>query len=147
MILDAIHRGDAYVALHPRFAKAFAFLQEKDLAALPDGRYEVDGDAIYVLVMTVDGRGQSGAKFEAHQRYIDIQAVISGEEVMGWSPIDTCSQPTPFDTAKDVGFYSDKPAAWMRVPPGSFALFFPEDVHAPLAGTGKIKKAVVKVAV
>jgi len=147
MIMDAIARGAAYAALHPGFAKAFAFLREKDLAALPDGRYELDGDRVYVLVMTVDGRGKADAKFEAHRRYIDIQAVVSGDEVMGWSPIAACREPLPFDAAKDVGFYSDTPASWVIVPVGSFAVFFPEDVHAPLAGSGKVKKAVVKIAV
>lgn len=146
MIMDAIARGTAYAALHPGFATAFAFLREKDLGALADGRYDLDGDRVYVLVMTVDGRGQAGAKFEAHRRYIDIQAVVSGNEVMGWSPVAACRQPLPFDAAKDVGFYADAPASWVTVPAGSFAVFFPEDVHAPLAGSGTVKKVVVKVA-
>jgi beta-galactosidase beta subunit len=33
------------------------------------------------------------------------------------------------------------------VPAGHFAIFFPEDAHAPLAGEGHLVKAVVKVAV
>jgi beta-galactosidase beta subunit len=35
---------------------------------------------------------------------------------------------------------------WVAVPPGSFAIFFPHDAHAPLGGEGRVKKAVVKVA-
>jgi beta-galactosidase beta subunit len=31
--------------------------------------------------------------------------------------------------------------------PGSFAIFFPEDAHAPLSSTGRVHKIVVKVAV
>ena len=147
MIMDSSARGAVYAALHPAFAKAFAWLRDTDLAGLPDGRIELDGDRLYVLVMTVDGRGRDGAKLEAHRRYIDIQAVVSGEDVMGWSPLAACRQPLPFDATKDVGLFSDVSASWVLVPQGSFALFFPEDVHAPLAGTGKVKKAVVKVAV
>ena len=147
MIMDSSTRGAAYAALHPGFAKAFAFLRDTDLAGLPDGRIELDGERLYALVMTLDGRGRDGAKFEAHRRYIDIQMVVSGEEVMGWSPLAACRQPLPFDASKDVGFFGDAPESWVLVPPGSFALFFPEDVHAPLAGTGRVKKVVLKVAV
>lgn len=147
MIMDSITRGAAYDALHPGFAKAFAFLRDTDLAGLPDGRIELDGERLYVLVMTVDGRGRDGAKLEVHRRYIDIQAVVSGEDVMGWSPLAICRQPLPFDAAKDFGLFTDTPSSWVLVPQGTFALFLPADVHAPLAGTGKVKKAVVKVAV
>jgi biofilm protein TabA len=146
MIMDSIARGAAYAALHPRFAKAFAFLRDTDLAALPDGRIELDGDRLYVLMMTVDGRGRDKAKLEAHRRYVDIQAVISGEDLMGWSPLAACRQAQPFDEKGDGGLFDDVPVSWVAVPQGSFALFFPEDAHAPVAGTGKVRKAVVKVA-
>lgn len=147
MIMDSCARGAVYAALHPSFARAFTFLRDTDLAGLPDGRIELDGERLYALVMTLDGRGRDGAMFEAHRRYIDIQAVVSGEEVMGWSPLAACRQPLPFDASKDVGFFTGAPASWVLVPEGSFALFFPDDVHAPLAGVGRVKKVVVKVAV
>ena len=66
---------------------------------------------------------------------------------MGWSPLAACRQPLPFEASEDVGFFSDVPASWILVPEGSFALFFPDDVHAPLAGSGRVKKVVLKVAV
>ena len=147
MVMDTIARGAVYEALHPAFPRAFQYLSGQDLAALPDGRYELDGDRLFVLVMTVDGRGREDAKPEVHRRYIDIQAVIRGEDVMGWRPLCGCTQPLGFDNAKDVGFFGDAPASWITVHEGSFALFYPEDVHAPLAGMGTVKKAVVKVAV
>jgi len=50
-----------------------------------------------------------------------------------------------FEPGGDVAFYFDRPASWLIVPAGSFAVFFPADAHAPLAGHGEVFKAVVKV--
>ena len=52
-----------------------------------------------------------------------------------------------FDETKDVGFFAERATTWVAVPPGSFTIFFPHDAHAPLAGRGPLKKAIVKIAV
>ena len=94
------------------------------------------------------GRGAEQALLEFHRRYIDIQFVVAGIDLIGWLPTPSCQRvSTPYDEAKDVGFFYDRPATWLSVAAGQFALFFPEDAHAPLAGQGAVHKAVVKVAV
>ena len=75
----------------------------------------------------------------------DIQYVISGDETMGWSPVEGCGKTTEFDAKKDCGFFSDKPMAWFPVRPGCFALFYPQDAHAPCVGEGTCRKVVIKV--
>ena len=50
-------------------------------------------------------------------------------------------------TKPKTSAFGDKPDLWFSLPPGSFAIFFPSDAHAPLAGAGKTMKAVVKIAV
>lgn len=148
MILDTIANASRYTAIHPGFAAAFEFLRTANLADLAAGRHEIDGDRLYVVMNRQPGRGRAGAKFEAHRRYIDIQFGVSGTDEMGWLPLADCSQPAaPFEESKDVGFFTDSAQTWLTVPAGSFAIFFPEDVHAPLGGTGDLVKAVVKVAV
>ena len=64
---------------------------------------------------------------------------------MGWSPVEGCGKATEFDTKKDCGFFSDKPMAWFPVRPGCFALFYPQDAHAPCVGEGTCRKVVIKV--
>ena len=148
MVLDAIGSADRYAVLHPSFARAFAYLASVDLGALADGRNDIDGDAMFVILDRKSGRGRDGARLEAHRRYIDIQFTISGDEEIGWTPLASCTEPAgAFDEAKDIGFFADTPSAWLRVPAGSFAIFFPEDAHAPLAGHGALVKAIVKIAV
>jgi biofilm protein TabA len=148
MILDALARADRYLSLHPAFPRAFAFLGRPDLALLATGRHAVDGDRLYVSVDHKEGRGREGARLESHRRYIDIQFTIEGDEEIGWTPVDDCTAPAgPYDDERDIRFYEDHPRTWVAVPRGRFTIFFPEDAHAPLAGRGLLKKAIVKIAV
>ncbi len=134
--------------MHPAFARAFAFLSTTDLSALAPGRHELDGDDLFVLIDHKAGRGEEGARLEVHRRYIDIQYTLDGQELIGWVPLARCVSPDgEFDLGTDVGFFADSPSTWVSVPPGSFAIFFPHDAHAPLGGRGALKKAIVKIAV
>ena len=104
---------------------------------------------MYVSIDHLQGRGREGARLEAHRRYIDIQFTINGHEEIGWKPLGDWSAATAvaFDAARDVTFFSDRPDSWLSLPAGHFAIFFPDDAHAPLAGRGSLKKAIVKIAI
>lgn len=139
---------DQYVALHPRFEKAFAFLKRPDLATLPVGRYEIDGDNCWAMVQEADLKPYPQPKGEAHRVYIDIQAPISGEETFGVCDLPRDAVEQPFDEAKDIGFYAAKTKA-LTLKPGEFAVFFPKiDFHMPCCTLGapkRIRKLVIKV--
>ena len=50
------------------------------------------------------------------------------------------------ESNKDVLFYDDAPDMYFQLTDGQFAIFFPEDVHAPMiGGDAEIKKLVIKV--
>lgn len=146
MILDRLDQCARYTTVHPGFARAFAFLRTTDLAALAAGRHEIDGDLIYLSIDHVEGRGRDGARLEYHREHIDIQVTIAGDEQIGWKALASCdAEDGGFDPARDIGFYRDRPATWLALPPGTFAVFFPEDAHAPLGGSGAVRKAIVKI--
>lgn len=146
--LDRLENADAHTPRHPLFDRAFAFLRRSDLAELPPGPYTIEGDRVFATVWAGSGRQRADAKLEAHRKFIDIQYIIAGPEEMGWKQIDACRDiAAPYRPDDDIIFYNDPPATWTPVPSGSFALFFPEDAHAPLVGSGDIHKVIVKVAV
>lgn len=148
MILDRLDAADRHAALHPRFAAAFRYLREADLATLADGEHELDGRRLYVSVASAQGRGRTGAILEAHRRYIDIQVVISGTEEIGLKPVTACHEvELAYDGGRDLMLFRDRPDDWLVLPVGSFMVLFPADAHAPLAATGPVRKAVVKVEV
>lgn len=148
MILDEMENVLRYGALHPGLVPAADFLVSEDLASRKAGRHPIDGDRLYLMIVHEGGRGEEGALLETHRRYIDLQLTLSGGERIGWRRRESCRSPRgEYDVEKDLRFYEDKPRVWTDVPPGCFAIYFPEDAHAPLAGTGEIAKAVVKIAV
>lgn len=147
MIIDRLEYADRYVSLHPLFGAAFRYLRDVQGAVPSDGRYSLQEDDLVAIVEQTVGRGEHAHQIEHHRRYIDIQFVVSGEERIGWIPISSCGEPLEaFDSQRDIGFYRDRPLTWLTIPAGCFAIFFPEDGHAPLSGSGPVHKIVIKVA-
>ena len=147
VIFDRLERAERYYHMHPAFEKAFAFLRQNALAELPIGRHEIDGDRMFCLISKGPGRSRAEAKLEAHRKYIDIQYVIAGTDEMGFRSTAACTlSDVAYNADKDIEFFKDEPESWTQVPAGSFVIFFPEDAHAPLVGSGQIHKAVLKIA-
>jgi biofilm protein TabA len=146
MIIDTLSNASKYNSIHPRFAKAFEYILSQDLNKIEPGKYPIDGDELHASVSNKDGVTAADAKFEAHNNYIDIQVCPTGSEELGWKPRNKCKNPIgEYNAEKDVTFFSDKPDMYFQLQAGQFAIFFPEDVHAPMIGSGPIKKLVVKV--
>lgn len=147
MILDSISNIDKYASLHPRFAKAFEFVKSLNLESLEPGqKFEIDGKDIHAAVSAKEGYKREDAKFEAHDHHFDIQICPTGNETIGWSPRDTVKEvKTPYNEEKDVTFFADKPGTYFQLKAGHFAIFYPQDVHAPMIGEGIVKKLVVKI--
>jgi len=148
MILDTLARAERYYGIQPGLQAGFEFLRTADLEALSPGRHAIDGERLFVSIGDELGRGPEGARLEAHRRYLDIQVAVSSSDLIGWRPLADCLRISePFDATRDIVFFADEPQTWLALLPGWFAIFFPDDVHAPLAGKGPLRKAVVKVAV
>ena len=148
MIIDTIANAAKYYSVHPLFAKAFEYIKQTDLQTKEPGKYEIDGDKLKAIYSDKVGMttGESTAKFECHNKHIDIQLCIAGLETMGWKPREKCETPNGgYNDEKDVQFYSDAPDMYFQLTDGQFVIFFPEDVHAPMIGDSGIKKLVIKV--
>ena len=147
MIIDTLNNGSQYTSLHPLFAKAFDFMNQNDIATLEDGVIQIE-DGLKVIVSTGNGktRETSLAKFECHDKNIDIQVCVKGLETMAWKPREKCVTPNgEYNPEKDVRFFNDTPDMDFQLTDGQFVIFYPGDVHAPMIGDGEIKKLVFKV--
>ena len=149
MILDTLKQSQKYVALSPRFKKAFDFIRTVN-ETTKVGRHEIDGDDIYGLVQKYTTKPEKDGKFEAHRKYIDVQYVHTGRETILWAPIASLKDVImEFDEKQDAALWSLVPNATpLRMNPGQFAIFYPEDGHVPCCEWDKpmeVLKVVVKV--
>lgn len=148
-IIDRIDGAQKCESLNPHFAKAFEFLRRKDLAELPVGRYEIDGENCWAMIQEAKLTPMGDeTTVEAHRQYIDIQAPITGDETIGLCAFDTNRTDLVFDEKKDIVFFKAKVEP-RTLHPGEFAIFFPrKDAHAPGHCVGEnrtIRKLVIKV--
>jgi len=139
----------SYFKQKDRWDKAFAFLKDNDLASLELRRYDLDGDNLFALVQEYNSKNVEDARFESHQKYIDIQYVASGKEQMG---VATVSQKQdilePYDATKDIEFMTVSQDVVYKASPERFFIFFPSDLHRPGLKDGEsspVRKIVVKV--
>jgi biofilm protein TabA len=150
MIIDSLPNAAKYYSVHPSFAKAFDYIirNAADMAKIEPGKYDIDGDNLKAIYSNKKGVtvAESIAKFECHNKFIDIQLCINGIEQMGWKPREKCVAPNGgYNEEKDLQLYSDAPDMFFQLTNGQFAIFFPEDVHAPMIGDSEIRKLVIKV--
>ena len=147
MIIDTLENAATYVDLHPLFSEAFDYIRSTGLLSSETGKFTV-ADGLIALFSEAPGKtkAESMAKFECHNKNIDIQVCIRGHETIGWKPRHHCVLPKgKYNEEKDVLFYEDVPDMFFELRPSQFAIFFPDDVHAPMIGEGNIKKLVMKV--
>lgn len=122
------------------------------IAAVPEGateRVEL-GDGIFALEQAYLGKAEVAAKWEAHERMIDIQVVVSGRERMGVCDVTGLRLTEDYRVERDLMFFAapESGASMLAVGPGGVAVFYPVDAHMPSLAdgdSGVIRKTVVKV--
>lgn len=148
MIIDYLTNASSYEKLNPLFKKAFDFLRETNLAGLENGKIELEGDDLFLIISDSKLKQKEEIKLEVHNQYIDIQVPISKQETYGWSTRNSLNNAIgEFNKEKDIQFFNDPIKSYFNLSPNHFVIFFPQDAHAPCIGEGIIKKIVVKVRV
>ena len=139
----------SYFKNKERWDKAFIFLKDNDLSKLELKRYDIDGNNLYAPVSEYITKNEEDARYEAHQKYIDIQYVVSGKELIGISPMSLKKEIlVPYDASKDVMFLTVTQGVNFSADPDRFFIFFPDEAHRPGLKDGEnsqVRKVVVKV--
>ena len=132
--------------------KALDFLRTTDFTSLMPGVVEIEGRNIFAQVLDLTTKAQHENRPEVHRRYLDIQSLASGEETIGLAIVTGNNEISESLLEQlDIIFYHDSEnESFIEMVPGSYAIFFPQDVHRPACIKNKssaIRKIVVKVAI
>ncbi len=116
------------------------------------GRYNIT-ERVYANIEEYSTKSALDACLEGHRKYIDIQFLISGEERIDFINIDGLKVLESYDCVNDIIFFKKPKVELNRIYLNgrNFAVFYPQDAHAPQIMTlglqNNVKKVVIKVAV
>lgn len=144
MIADRLDHIYLYRGIHPNLDTAIDFLVKNDLTRFKDGRYEIDGDRVFVNILSPQLKNENS--WEAHSQYADIQIALMDGESIEWLPVDRVDRWGSYIPERDIKL-SSSTASGVRytLKAMDFGVYFPQDAHKPSLGYGKGRKAVVKV--
>ncbi|MBO5007054.1 MAG: YhcH/YjgK/YiaL family protein [Clostridia bacterium] len=147
MIFDTLSHIENYRGIHEGVFKGLLLLRDTDFSVLEDKRYELEGEDFF-FITSYETQEANDAP-EAHQKYIDIQCLISGTEKMNVGALEEMTDEVMEKRGADIRFYHG-PTDTVTLVPGKFAVLFPGDAHAPNIACGApahCRKVVVKVKV
>ena len=152
MLVTALKHIDRQISMTASLKKAIEFLRRTDIHTLVDGRVDIDGQHVFALVQWYETVKTDATKFEYHRKYIDIQYIVSGKEIMGWAPVERMIVTEAYDLDKDIcfGTVPKQEITSAHLQAGQLAVLYPEDAHAPKLAAGassRVFKIVIRVAV
>ena len=144
MIFDRIENVNNYKGLG-RVYTALKFMAKTDFTQIPIGKYELD-DNIYYMVQQYDTNPDKTVA-EAHKKYIDIQYIVKGEEIIAVAPIQTEKKLVDAKEEKDLWHYECETQP-VVLKDGDFMVLYPSDLHLPgkaVNEPSEVLKVVIKV--
>ncbi|MCU6668714.1 YhcH/YjgK/YiaL family protein [Enterobacteriaceae bacterium H4N4] len=131
------------------FCQAIEQALREGIADKEPGSYPLEGETLFVNVMQFDTQRAEDKRAELHRRYIDIQIVLEGEELIYYGLTGSARECDEWHEQEDYQLcerIENQQALTMT--PGMFAIFMPGEPHKPgcySAQPGRLKKAVIKL--
>lgn len=130
--------------------RALDYLKANDMLAMEAGVYELDGRKMYVQVIDTSTNLIENKRPEVHRDYVDLQYSPAGNEQIGYVPdLGKFISSEGYLAEKDIMFYDQvENEVFLNMTEGSFAVFFPWDVHRPACAMDQpasIRKIVMKL--
>ena len=146
----SVNNAAFYEAYHTNkklWDTAFAFLQTQDLINMPIGKRPLIGETVFISVTDEPSKNMADVKWESHKKYIDLQYIIKGKEIIGVADASKATVTKPY-TPDAMNYIAD--GTYYTTDSRTFFLFFPNDAHRPTIkadGYDVVKKIVIKIQV
>ena len=146
--LISFNRDKEVSSLEERCMEAVKFLSQLSDKDLSLGRHDVD-EGFFYNVIEYDTTGDTDKPYESHRKYVDIQMLIAGEELMQVVDINRLQIAVQYNSLIDCTLYKpiENPAS-ILLRPNSVLVLYPKDAHRTISFNGhlsQIKKIVGKV--
>ena len=151
MIFDSIKNLKNYVNLVSGLDSVSDFFNASDVRNLKPGDIPIKGEDVFLKVIEYETtlEGPLKGSFEAHRKYIDVQYIARGCEIIRYLNVDGLKSSVKYDPQNDFELFDcDKNYTTLALRENQFVIFFPQDGHGAgylLNGPEKIKKLVFKV--
>jgi len=143
MILDNMTHLGLYLPQQAiKIAEDFA----ASAGELAPGRYELEM-GMYAMVQEGTTKPVDQGLFEAHRKFIDLQMVITGEEIMQWADIADLKTQKAYDADRDAEFFEGT-GTDIVVQAGMIYIMYAHDGHKPCGHREQAttyRKLVVKI--
>ena len=146
MIYDTLNNLGSYLPLAPEAVKLLSKVLPDFSADSPNGKTVLIEGKLFILVQRYTTRSFAESKIETHSDFADLQMLLAGKEYIGYAAVDRLEVLTPYQLQDDYALFAaeEKKVTLLKLEPGNFAIFFPEEGHMPGCGD---KDSVVKVVV
>ena len=149
MIIDNIKNLDLYSKSDVYTNKINEFINKSKESNLQEGRYELEGDNLIALIQKYETKEIEKCKYESHKKYIDVQYIEQGREVISWIDISKLEVDEPYNVKDDIIFYKDNlNGINLKMEEDMFAIFYEQDGHkvrSILEEKTNIKKIIFKI--
>lgn len=143
MIVDKIENLKLYKEIP---SSVVQFISQLNIDNIELGKYILSDD-IYVNIEEYETKAIGDAKFESHDKYIDIQLLLFGTESIYYTSREDLSILNSYDTTRDITFYADNVEKYLGITldGSNFMMIFPHEAHAPQVSINNSSQKVLKV--
>lgn len=149
MIIDKIENILLYKFLPTNIKDCLIFLQDTNFTSMKNGKYDIKDDAIFFIVQRYETKPFSDGKLETHKKYIDIQYLAEGSEILGYDSTENLEIADPYNDQNDITFYKlSKNTSPIVLNEKKFCILFPQAAHMPgkyIDKPSDVLKVVIKI--
>lgn len=149
MIVDRLDNLKLYESVNRNLKDVINYIENTDLYKLEVGKYKLN-DEVNIIRESYNTRHFEECYFEGHQKYLDLQIVLTGKEYFGYknNKDSNINITQPYNEEKDIEKYQANEFTKVILTDNMFALVFPQDLHLGkliFDNSQKVEKVIFKI--
>lgn len=153
MLLFKLTELSRYKNIIPDLMKVDDFLRQVDWHRYPLGDFPLGEDGVFIRSLEYETTepGPLRGNLETHRKYIDVQCILSGAEMVRYAMLDQLISIRDYHEPSDVTLHQQSGiVSEIMLHEGNCIIFFPTDGHEPgciLNKKQRVRKMVFKIPV